>query len=87
MRNPARRQAPGAMRFAWTREQLRPYIDHVVECFGFDRVMYGGDWPVSSLAAKYPDWVAGLDWATAGSSEEEPQKLYRRNAIGFYRLT
>ena len=31
----------------WTREQLKPYIDHVIECFGFDRVMYGGDWPVA----------------------------------------
>ena len=78
---------PGAMRFAWTREQLRPYIDHAIESFGFDRVMYGGDWPVSTLAAKYPDWVAVLDWATAGSTEEEMQNLYRRNAIAFYRLS
>ena len=78
---------PAAMKFAWTREQLRPYIHHVIESFGFDRVMYGGDWPVSILAAKYPDWVAALDWATAGSSEEELQKLYRRNAIAFYRLS
>ena len=49
--------------------------------------MYGGDWSVSTLAANYPDWVAALDWATAGSSEEELQKLYRRNAIGFCRLS
>ena len=83
----SRAASPGAMTFAWTREQLRPYIDHVIESFGFDRVMYGGDWPVSTLAAKYPDWVAALDWATAGSSEEELQRLYRRNAIGFYRLS
>ena len=82
----ARAASGAAMTFSWTREQLRPYIDHVIESFGFDRVMYGGDWPVSTLAAKYPDWVAALDWATAGSSEEELQKLYRRNAIGFYRL-
>ena len=38
---------------AWTREQLRPYIDHVIECFGVDRVIYGGDWPVSELAGTY----------------------------------
>ena len=30
----------------WTRDQLRPYIDHVIECFGPDRILYGGDWPV-----------------------------------------
>ena len=40
---------------AWTREQLRPYIDHVIECFGPDRVIYGSDWPVSELAGAYCD--------------------------------
>ena len=33
---------------AWTREQLRPYIRHVAEQFGFDRLLFGSDWPVSS---------------------------------------
>ncbi len=70
----------------WTREQLKPYIDHVMECFGFDRVMYGGDWPVSTLATTYPEWVATLDWALSGSTEEELRRLYRDNAIRFYRL-
>ena len=65
---------------------MRPYIDHVLDSFGFDRVMYGGDWPVSTLAAKYPDWVATLDWATAGCTDEELRKLYRDNAKAFYRL-
>ena len=37
----------------WTRDQLRPYIDHVVDCFGPDRILYGGDWPVSELAGSY----------------------------------
>ena len=36
----------------WTRDQLRPYIDHVIECFGPDRILYGGDWPVSELAGE-----------------------------------
>ncbi len=70
----------------WTRDHLRPYIDHVLDSFGFDRVMYGGDWPVSTLATKYPDWVATLDWATAGCTDEELRKLYRDNAKAFYRL-
>ena len=49
----------------WTREQLRPYIDHVIECFGPDRILYGGDWPVSELAGRYLQWLETLDWATA----------------------
>ena len=52
----------------WTRDQLRPYIDHVIECFGPDRILYGGDWPVSELAGSYLQWLATLDWSTAGFS-------------------
>ena len=37
----------------WTPDHLRPYVEHVVECFGFDRVMFGSDWPVCLLAGEY----------------------------------
>ena len=70
----------------WTREQLKPYIDHVIECFGFDRVMYGGDWPVAYQATEYPRWVETLLWAVEGSSEDEIRKLFHDNAAAFYRL-
>lgn len=70
----------------WTREQLRPYIDHVVESFGFNRIMYGGDWPVAELAGKYTDWISVLDWATSGCTAEERRKLFRDNGIRAYRL-
>jgi L-fuconolactonase len=70
----------------WSREQLRPYIEHVIETFGFNRVMFGGDWPVLELAGKYPDWVAILDWIVEGSSDTEKRALYRDTAIRVYRL-
>jgi len=70
----------------WTREQLRPYIEHAIDCFGFGRVMFGGDWPVSELAGSYPGWVAILDWVTSGCSEAERRSLFRDNAVRFYRL-
>jgi L-fuconolactonase len=70
----------------WTREQLRPYIEHTIETFGFDRIMYGGDWHVSELAGSYPEWVDIVDWVTAGCTPEEKRKLFRDNAIAFYRL-
>jgi L-fuconolactonase len=70
----------------WTRDDLRPYFDHVIECFGFDRVVYGGDWFVASLATTYPRFVETLDWAVAGCSDEELKKLYRDNAQKFYRI-
>ncbi|HLX99569.1 MAG TPA: amidohydrolase family protein [Roseiarcus sp.] len=70
----------------WTRDQLRPYIDHVIGCFGPDRILYGGDWPVSELAGSYLQWLATLDWATAGFSAGDKRKLFRDNAIRVYRL-
>ncbi|MCB0083174.1 MAG: amidohydrolase family protein [Caldilineaceae bacterium] len=70
----------------WTREDLKPYIDHVIESFGFDRVMYGGDWPVATQATTYPRWVETLEWAVQGCSSEELHKLFHDNAISFYRL-
>ncbi len=71
---------------AWRRDALRPYIDHVVQCFGVDRILYGGDWPVSELAGPYVSWLETLDWATSGFSPEEKRKLFRDNAIKAYRL-
>ena len=65
---------------AWTREQLRPYIE-----LGVDRILYGGDWPVSELAGPYVSWLEALDWATSGFTPQERRKLFRDNAIKAYR--
>lgn len=70
----------------WTPADLRPYIDHVVECFGFDRILFGGDWPVASQATDYPRWVNTLDDALKGCSPDELHKVYVRNAEKFYRV-
>jgi L-fuconolactonase len=71
---------------AWTPEQVKPYVAHAIECFGFDRVLYGSDWTVSELTHPYPAWVDILDEVVAGASETELRGLYRDNAIRTYRL-
>lgn len=71
---------------SWTRDQLKPYVAHTIEAFGFDRIMYGGDWHVSELAGTYPQWVEIVEWVVEGSTPEEERKLFRDNAIEFYRL-
>jgi L-fuconolactonase len=70
----------------WTREQVTPYVEHVIDCFGFDRCMYGSDWTVSELTHQYPDWVAILDDVTARASEDEKRAFWRETAIRTYRL-
>jgi L-fuconolactonase len=70
----------------WTREQLRPYIDHVIESFGFERVMFGSDWPVAEETHRYGQWVDTVDQTLAGVPEGERRRVFRDNAIAFYRL-
>jgi L-fuconolactonase len=48
--------------------------------------MFGGDWPVSELATTYRRWVDLVDAVVAGATSDERRRLYRDNAIAFYRL-
>jgi L-fuconolactonase len=70
----------------WTKADLQPYIDHVMECFGAERVMFGGDWPVSTQATDYPRWVATVDEALRAVSASDLKKIYVSNAEDFYRV-
>ena len=70
----------------WTADQVKPYVAHVIESFGFDRVMFGSDWTVSELTHQYPRWVQIIDEVIAGASEADALKLYRATAIRTYRL-
>jgi L-fuconolactonase len=70
----------------WSSAQLRPYMKHVIERFGFERVMFGSDWPVSEQTHRYDEWVEIADWALADASHAERRRLFRDNAVAFYRL-
>ena len=70
----------------WTAEDLRPYIEYVLEVFGWDRVLFGSDWPVSTLAASYRQWVEALMLVTEGAGESNQRRLFCENAERIYRL-
>ncbi len=70
----------------WSAEDLRPYVEHVIECFGWDRVMFGGDWPVCTLSASLRQWVEALDALTRDAGELNRHKLFYANAVRLYRL-
>ncbi len=71
----------------WTAEDLRPYVDHAIECFGWDRVMFGSDWPVCTVSASYRQWVDVLLSLTRSAGAANQKKLFHDNAILVYRLT
>lgn len=70
----------------WTPEDLRPYVEHVITSFGWERVMFGSDWPVCLLASSYHRWVEALMSLTAGAREAERRKLFSENAERVYKL-
>lgn len=70
----------------WTVEKLKPYVYHTIERFGFDRIVYGGDWPVVLLAGSYHSWSRAFEKLTRSFSKEELHRLYYRNADRIYRL-
>ncbi|WP_152392671.1 amidohydrolase family protein [Paenibacillus guangzhouensis] len=71
----------------WSTEQITPYIQHAIELFGYDRIMFGSDWPVCLLAASYDEVVGVLEQAIDSQlTSEDREKLFGRNAAAFYRL-
>lgn len=70
----------------WSVENLAPIVNHTLDSFGPDRVVFGGDWPVCTLAATYRQWVEALNQIVGQRSEAERRKLFHDNAVRFYRL-
>lgn len=70
----------------WTVERLRRYVDQVLGCFGPDRVLWGSDWPVVTLAASYARWSSASDALLEGLAAAEQQAIRGGNAWRFYGL-
>ncbi|MFD9898951.1 amidohydrolase family protein [Mesorhizobium sp. NPDC059025] len=71
---------------AWTVETLRPYAEHVIGRFGWDRVIWGSDWPVCTLGGGLSTWVAATHALLAGASIDERQKLLSANAKRIWKV-
>lgn len=70
----------------WTAADLRPFVEHIIESFGWDRVVWGSDYPVLTLTADLGRWVAATKEIVAGASPDEQAKLFHRNAERIYQL-
>jgi L-fuconolactonase len=70
----------------WTVEDVAPYVNHVLDAFGEDRVMYASDWPVATQASTYQRWVETLDTLTGDWPPEAKRKLWAENARAAYRM-
>lgn len=71
---------------SWRTEDLLPCIDHAIRCFGWDRVLFGSDWPVCELAGTYERWLEVVSRAVKDASTEQKRALFVDNARRTYRL-
>ena len=68
----------------WSSENLRPYVDLVLEAFGPSRLMWGSDWPVLNLASSYREWYGVAQMLTTGLTEADLADVFGGVAARFY---
>ncbi|MBS4206060.1 amidohydrolase family protein [Lederbergia citrea] len=72
---------------SWKINDFKPYIKHVINCFGTSRIMFGSDWPVCILAASYDEVVKIVtEHLPENLTVEEKELLFGGNAKKFYKL-
>ncbi len=71
---------------SWNEEQLRPYLDVVIEAFTPRRTMFGSDWPVVTLAASYARWTEIAMHLIREFSSNEQYQVLAGTAIEAYGL-
>ena len=75
---------PGSDPTAWSTDTLRPVVAHAAELFGPERLMYGGDWPVSVLAGGYTAVWQGLHPLIAELGTEASRLVLGGTAVAVY---
>lgn len=70
----------------WETGDLRPYFDHLYGAFGADRLLFGSDWPVVTLAASAVRWREVARALTVKLSTAERTALFCGTARRVYRL-
>jgi len=71
---------------SWQTEDLRPFVDHALEVFGVDRMMFGSDYPVCLLASSYNRVLESFQELLKDLSGDDRDKILSKNAQRFYRL-
>lgn len=70
----------------WTPDSLRRYVEHLIACFGAERLLWGSDWPVVNLAGGYARWRAATETLLASVTNAQRAAILGENARRFYGL-
>jgi L-fuconolactonase len=75
-----------ADRANWMTVDLRPYVEHALDCFGPDRLLFGSDWPVVKLAGGLERWHTAVGELLASLDEADRSAILGKNACRVYGL-
>ena len=67
-------------------ETIKPYVDHVLNCFGADRIVWGSDWPVVNLGKGIQEWIRVTREILSNLSESEAKSIGYLNAQNIYNV-
>ena len=67
-------------------DALRPYVAHLLACFGAQRLMWGSDWPVLTLASDYSEWQQQSERLLQHLPGAERDAIFGATAKTFYGL-
>ena len=72
----------------WKDSDFTPYVEHVIESFTPQRIIFGSDWPVALLATDtYSDVVRLAESLTSKLSEAEKRSFWGGHATQKYKIT
>ena len=71
----------------WMMNDIRPYVDHILDCFGPSRVMWGSDWPLLEISTPYQRWRTICERFLFRFGLEERDEIMCGTAVRFYGLT
>lgn len=70
----------------WKQEDIYPFLDVVFESFGYDRLLFGSDWPMCLLACSYNQVINLIENYLRNFSLENNEKIFGKNAYKFYNI-
>ncbi|MEM9079481.1 MAG: amidohydrolase family protein [Verrucomicrobiota bacterium] len=70
----------------WSEAQMQPYLETSLEAFGPERLMFGTDWPVCLVAARYQQWAELIERFIGSLSGSEQEAIMGGTAQRFYKL-
>ncbi len=70
----------------WEYVNLVPYLDHALECFGPNRLIFGSDWPTCRLAGTHSEVTGVAENFVKSLSASEKNAIMGQNAVDFYQL-